>query len=263
MTTRSSRSRTNGGNVRTHGRTGEIFYPETDGKPMAESDTNRDELIRQVQTLQHRFRDRPDMYVSGNLLIYYEQGNPRRSVAPDVFVCKGVPKRRRDIYKIWEEGVAPCFVIEVTSPTTRREDQGKKRDLYARLGVQEYILYDPRALYLRPALQGYRLRDGQYERIAPAPDGSLFSEELELRLALVDGLLEFFDPVTGEKLLNPLERAEAEAARADAEAAARRALEQRLAEVERRPRQRETRGPGANGSQPSDDNENEVEGSDA
>ena len=184
---------------------GEVYYPESDGKPMAESDPHRDELTRGVQTLQDAF-GRPDVYVSGNLLIYYEEGNPRASVAPDVLVVKGVPKRQRTIYKLWEEGVAPATVIEVTSPSTRREDLVKKRNLYAQLGVREYFLYDLLAEYLRPALQGFRLEAGEYHPIEPDADGALVSDELDMLLKLVDGRLRFFDWRTGAPLLSQAEQ---------------------------------------------------------
>src|SRR5438094_770635 len=93
-----------------------VHYPESDGKPMAESDLHRKEMTRLIETLDDFFAAGADVYVSGNLLLYYEEGNPRASVAPDVFVVRGVPKRDRPIYKLWEEGAPPTVVIEVTSP---------------------------------------------------------------------------------------------------------------------------------------------------
>ncbi|MGI8424624.1 MAG: Uma2 family endonuclease [Chloroflexota bacterium] len=229
-----------------------VYYPETDGKPMAESDQHRDEMLRLISTLKDAF-PLPDVYVSGNLLIYYEEGNPRASVAPDVFVVLGVPSHRRLIYKLWKEGVPPTFVIEVTSPSTRREDQARKRALYARLGVAEYVMYDPLAEYLRPPLQGYRLEEGDY-RAMPVDDQSrLVSEALNLRLTLQGGALVLFNPITGARLLSAGERADAEAQRADpaaeraaserqradTEAAARRAADRRIAELEALLRARE------------------------
>jgi Uma2 family endonuclease len=223
-----------------------IVYPESDGKPMAESDIHRDEMVRLIYTLQDAFADRADVYVSGNMLLYFEEGNPRASVAPDVMVFKGVAKHRRRIYKLWEERVPPSVVIEVTSPTTRREDRAKKWALYARLGVGEYYLYDPLNEYLRPPLQGYRLDEGEFRAIAPDADGALVSAELDMQFVLVNGELRLSDRRTGANLLSPAERArieaeramieaaraQAEAERAEAEAAARRAAEQRIAELE-------------------------------
>ena len=93
----------------------EIFYPETDGKPMAETDTHRDLMIDLIEALKDFFRDDPLVYVSGNLLIYFQEGDPRVCVAPDVFVVKGVAKKRRRIYKVWEEKKAPDFVLELSN----------------------------------------------------------------------------------------------------------------------------------------------------
>src|SRR3712207_6523600 len=108
---------------------------------MAETETHAAEIIRLILTLRDRYADQPDVYVWGDLLLYYEEGNPRASVAPDVFVALGASREpQRRIYKLWEEGVPPTFVIEVTSPSTRRDDLGRKRELYARMGVAEYLL---------------------------------------------------------------------------------------------------------------------------
>jgi len=220
----------------------EVLYPETDGKPMAETDVHADVLIYLREALKDYFRDKPDVYVAGNLLLYYEEGNPAASVAPDVFVVKGIPKQERRIYKLWEEGKAPDVIIEITSQSTRLEDVGTKRALYALLGVPEYFLYDPLGEYLEPPLQGYRLVEGEYQRLEPTDEGALYSRELGLELRLEDGRLRLVDPATGERLLTPAEaqearRAEAAARQAEAaarraEAAARRAAEERAAQLE-------------------------------
>lgn len=194
-----------------------VHYPETDGKPMAESDLHRIEMVRVIDTLADAFAGRADVYVTGNLLLYYEEGNPRASLAPDAMVVIGVPKTPlRRTYKVWEEGVAPAAVVEVTSPSTRREDLVRKRDLYARLGVQEYYLYDPLAEYLHPALQGYRLEGGTYRPMTPDADGAFLSDALGMRLVLVDGRLRLRDARSGVDLLSPAERAAAADARAAA-----------------------------------------------
>lgn len=95
----------------------DVVYPETDGEPMAETDTHRDLMAEAlIYPLKEYFRDQPDVYVSGNLLLYYEEGNPRASVAPDVFVVFGIPKGKRRIYKLWEEEKAPDVVVESGIP---------------------------------------------------------------------------------------------------------------------------------------------------
>ena len=206
-----------------------IRYPSSDGKPMAENDAQRSAITYGIGALSRHFGDRPDVYVSGDLLIYYEEGDPRVSIAPDVFVVFGVEKRRRPNYRLWEEGRAPAFVIEVASPSTWRDDIGWKRSVYARLGVREYWRYDPAGEHLPVRLQGERLTRAGYVRqpAETAPDGTLTlrSRTLGLELRAAPGReMRFRDPATGQELRSHDEEAEgrleAEARAADAEARA-------------------------------------------
>ncbi|MCC3417359.1 MAG: Uma2 family endonuclease [Microcoleus sp. PH2017_29_MFU_D_A] len=183
----------------------EIEYPSSDGEPMAESDITRDYMTYGVEALKQHFRGRSDVYVSANSFVYYEEGNKSAVVAPDIYVVFGVRKRQRDNYKIWEEaGIAPQFVLEITSETTQDVDQEIKPETYRSLGVREYFQYDPSGDYLNPILQGVRLVNNQYE---PIPVNNiafdtlwLYSEVLGLELHLVSGELRFRNPQTGEFL---------------------------------------------------------------
>ena len=212
-----------------------IDYPSSDGQPMAENDAQRSAIMYGIGALARHFKSRRDVYVSGDLLIYYREGNPRLSVAPDVFVVFGVAKRERPNYKLWEEGRAPAFVLEVASPSTWRDDLGRKRSLYARLGVREYWQYDPTGAHLPARLQGERLTPSGYVRqpAATARDGTLTlrSRTLGLELRATPGReMRFRDPATGCDLLSHDEEAEAR----EAEAEARRAAEARAAAAETR-----------------------------
>ncbi len=141
----------------------DVEYPESDGLPMAESDAARESLIYGVEALSLHFSADPQVYVSGNLFIYFEQGNPKAVVAPDVFVVFGVGNQQRRVYKTWEEGDrVPDFVLEITSKSTASEDQGTKKGLYAYLGVREYFQYDPTGDYLELGLKGFTLHEGNY-----------------------------------------------------------------------------------------------------
>ena len=181
-----------------------VDYPSSDGRPMAESDYQRTPLTYAVDRLRHHFRDRDDVYVSGNLLIYYEEGNVGARVAPDVFVVVGAPNRDRSSYLLWKEPKGPDFVLEITSRRTYREDQGPKRELYRSLRVQEYWQYDPTQDYLRPPLQGLELIGDGYRRLPSRElrDGTLAlaSRVLGLELRLVERGLRFHDPETGQDL---------------------------------------------------------------
>ncbi|HYV36931.1 MAG TPA: Uma2 family endonuclease [Gemmataceae bacterium] len=190
-----------------------IDYPTSDGRPMAETDLHRELMFETIHTLQWWFAADKMAYVSGNLLVFYEPGNRRRHLAPDVFVVKGVPNRKRNHYLIWEEGKGLDAVIELTSQSTREEDIDDKKWLYRDvLRVGEYFLFDPRAEYLNPPLQGFRLVGGDYVPIEPV-EGRLPSEVLGLHLERQGTQLRFWNPVTNQYLptMEERERQQAEA----------------------------------------------------
>ncbi len=168
---------------------------------MAETDLHRQDMVDLIETLQDHFAGDPQVYVTGNLLLYYEEGNPRKHVSPDVFVVHGVPKLPpRDYYLLWKERKAPEVVIEITSKTTRREDQNKKLALYRDvLQVPEYFQFDPTEDYLKPSLQGHRLVDGDYQPI-PLVHGRIPSKILGLHLERDGRALRLYNPATAVRL---------------------------------------------------------------
>lgn len=183
----------------------EVYYPESDGLPMGETDQHITEIMELILLLRERYRNAADVYVGGDMLLYYVEGDPRQRVCPDVFVTFGIPKEPpRRSYFLWKEGRPPSLVVEVTSKGSRHEDVEKK-ELYARLGVEEYFLHDPLGEYLRPSLQGFRLVDGKYDPIAPALDGSLVSETTGLILRREGEGLRLVDAESGQPLLKPSE----------------------------------------------------------
>ena len=230
------------------------MYPSSDGLPLAENDWQLKAIHDAYGALTVRYRNRSNVYVSCDLLIYYEEGDPRKSVAPDVFVVFGAAKDNRMIYKLWEEPKAPDFVLEVASENTWREELGRKRALYAQLGVREYWLFDPKAEYFDPALQGLGLRGGAYRPLpARVENGArtIRSRVLGLDLRIENQTLRFRDFATGERLRSHVEvttaLGDAKTALGDAttalaeartdlaeEKAARRTAEARIAELEAR-----------------------------
>ena len=200
---------------------------------MAETELHLHDMIESIQALEDRFDTQPNVYVCGNLLLYYEEGNPRKHVSPDVLVALGVPKKpARDYYLVWKEGKAPDFVIEITSKSTKREDKNKKFLIYRDiLRVSELFLFDPTEDYLHPPLQGFRLVSGEYLPIEPVA-GRLPSQVVGLHLERDGEKLRLFNPATNKRLPTRLEAREAAERRADEEQ--RRADEaQRRAEDER------------------------------
>jgi Uma2 family endonuclease len=211
-------------------------YPTSDGRPMAETDLHRKLMTTLIHRLETWFANDPMIYVSGNLLLFYARGNKRKHLAPDVFVVKGVEKKLRENYLVWEEGKGPDFIIEVTSSSTRKEDIRKKFELYRDvLKVPEYFLFDPRGDYLKPALRGYRLAGGEYQPIEPERS-RLRSEELGLYLWQDGTDLRIYDAVSHQCLLAREEKSTQDTfARQQAEEA----LEAAKAELDRLRRENE------------------------
>ena len=231
-----------------------VHYPVSDGKPMSESDLHADVSHDLRAVLKVRHIDRPDAYVGGNCFMYPEEGKPKVFVSPDLFVAYGVPEGPpRDVWQVWVEGKVPDFILEVTSRSTRKDDERKKKDFYERYGVPEYWQFDPTGDYLDPILKGRALdADGRYRELELEDrDGGLcgFSEVLGLDLRLEDERLRFFDPKRGEYLLTPVEqlRANEEQRRVNQEQSRaleeqRRALEAAEARIRELERQRRPKG---------------------
>ena len=173
-----------------------LVYPESDGEPMAETGRHVRALLDMIDMIDWHFRDTPDVHVSGNMFLYYEEGNPRKVISPDVFMVRGVGKKELRTYKTWEQQPYLDFVIEFASPSTFTRDFAEKKEIYEQiLQVKEYYIYDPYH-EIQPSFIGFRLVEGSYEEIAFV-EGRLPSETLGLELGERDGALRLYDPVKG------------------------------------------------------------------
>jgi Uma2 family endonuclease len=177
----------------------EIYYPESDGKPMAETDVHRDQMNYLIESLKLFFSNRKIVYISGNIMFYYEEGNPHKSFSPDVMICFGISQEDRRTYKLWEEKQFPQVVFEISSRATWGEDLNKKWFLYQKFGVKEYYIFDPEYDYLPEPLIAYRLKKGELKQVK-VKNGRIFSEELELEIVDTRKGLRLFDPRTKEFL---------------------------------------------------------------
>ena len=153
------------------------------------------------------------------------------------------------MYKLWQEGKAPDFVLEVASPSTASRDEGPKALEYAAIGVREYWRLDPNPArrLMERALRGYCWQAGRYEPVAAVGQGKnemLRSEMLglDLRAAGDDTMtfLVFRDPRTGQEFDGRLETAEQQRRLAEARASAARE-EANVAKVRERAAREEAR----------------------
>jgi Uma2 family endonuclease len=170
-----------------------------------------------INCLRQRYATRNDVYVTGNLLVYYEEGQWGVRLAPDCMVVFGVPPGDRRVFKTWEERAFPSVVFEITSRMTEREDMLIKFRIYESVWrVRELFLFDPTEEYLEPSLLGYRMWRERLVQLRPSA-GRLKSRELGITLERDGERLLLRDAKTGKELLSPVE---AELARLRAEIAA-------------------------------------------
>jgi Uma2 family endonuclease len=189
----------------------EPYYPCSDGAPMGETLVHVEAIMRLHLALQHFFRNRTNVLIASDLFWYWEEGVPASCCAPDTMVVLGVPREDRRSFFSWlEKNPRPDAVFEMASENTWRDNLRAKKDLYERLKVPEYFIFDPLVEYLDPPLRGFRLRGKTYRPLKPAADGSLVSKELGLRLVPEGRMLRLIDVATGEKVPTNEEQVEQE-----------------------------------------------------
>ena len=196
-----------------------IVYPCEDDEPLAETEFQYEPLTYAVAALKAYFGSREDVYAQGDMFVYYRMNDPSSVVAPDVFVVFGAQgNHKRNSWLIWREGGRqPNFVLEVASESTWQWDATGKRDIYARIGVDEYWRFDPTGECFNPPLVGERLVDGEYRTIEVSEDANAIlrghSEVLGLDICVMDELdFRLYDPAASEWLLSYDEQAAALAA---------------------------------------------------
>ncbi len=97
----------------------QLFYPDSDGKPMADNTVQYRWIVRLVANLRYLFKEQT-VFVAGDLLWYPQQVTvpPAPRQAPDAMVVFGRPPGERGSYKQWEEdNIAPQVVFEILSPS--------------------------------------------------------------------------------------------------------------------------------------------------
>ena len=190
----------------------DVEYPE--GRWTAPSLWHGDAVRRASTALDHHFRERSDVIVGMELRVYYERGNNKVWLQPDVQVVFGAERGNRGSYRVWEEGKAPDFVLEVASPSTAEHDAEYKARECAQIGVREYWRLDPLGTSISNPLEGYVTSGGSYGRVQPVEGEGLYLRSyvlaLELRSQRQVGatVLVFRDPITGEEFDGALAESE-------------------------------------------------------
>lgn len=198
----------------------DVFYEQM---VLAREPVVRESALDRIKhLLMYRYGGLADVFISGAFYICYDKSDGNRRLQPDCIIVFDVDAEaiRYNLpnYWIWEVGKSPDFVIEIASPSTASNDLGRKRDLYAELGITEYWRFDPTGgeLYGQP-LAGERLVDGEYQPYELRVDGDgsakRYSELLDLDFYWDGEGFDVLDPETG-KTIDMLET-EREARQAD------------------------------------------------
>jgi Uma2 family endonuclease len=202
---------------------GQDELPYEDGMPL-ETSKHREQMNLLIETIRHHLHPRTDVYVGGNLAVYYSllQARRRDFLVPDVFAARdATPERQRKSWVVWEEeGHTPFLVIELLSESTEENDRGRKKEIYAGLNVVDYVLFDPIDLRLEVLR---RNPDWEWHPVAPV-DGVYPLASLPVGLAVREGTFQGVKDqwlrligADGRVVPTAEERAEAERGRAEAE----------------------------------------------
>lgn len=178
-------------------------YPYSDGHFEMEGDFHSGPLRAVLDALRAVFDGRDDMYFASDMGLFFEKGNRRAVVVPDLVVVFGAARRSRNSLKLWEEPKAPDLVMEVISEDSLGNDMEYKPPLHAALGVTEYWTFDSLGRIPTPII-ARRLNDaGTYDAIPQAPDGTYHSDVLGFDLRADSSGLGARDAATGGCVFDP------------------------------------------------------------
>ncbi len=185
----------------------EFLHPE-EGYHLPNS-TFHDTVIADVcDMLRRRYADDPTVGVFSDLIIVWDHPLMRNN-CPDVCVMFGLDDRNafRETFVVGQESVRPTWILEVVSPAYRHADRVKNVAIYARGGVQEYVIVDRRARrgQVWYEMLGYRLVGGHYQPIPQDSAGWLECRTLGLKITMQGEQIAIQDSETGERLLTSVE----------------------------------------------------------
>lgn len=182
----------------------EIYYPSSDGKPMADSDKQFNLITKTTFGLMKTFKDQnKKAYVAGDLFWYPVEGNPNIRKAPDVLVAVGRPQLPlRKSYLQWkEENITPQIVFEFISDANTKREMAQKHRWYEKYGVEEYYLYD-----LEKCILKVFIRENGKLRLEPGIT-SYTSKLTGIRTSVHKNDLELYHP-NGKPFLSYMELAQ-------------------------------------------------------
>jgi hypothetical protein len=176
----------------------DLLHPEEEDFIVQSREHNADCLYLQSALLR-RLADRPGTDVFHDIRIDW-QVEGLRPHGPDVVVFEGAtgPRVGRGAtFRVVDQAARPLLVIEVTSPSTRRNDLTVKVQEYHRAGVPFYALVDAdedeESGERRVSILGYRWTAEGYLFVPGDKAGRLWLEPVRLWLAGEHGRAAFYN----------------------------------------------------------------------
>lgn len=174
----------------------DLLYPK-EGDFVVNNAAHHDDRCHLMEVFRDRIRGKSGVRVFGDHLIDFGvEGLP--NLGPDVIVLNGEPREWNPyiaVFPVKDMGARPLFVVELTSPTTRKKDLTDKLDLYYRAGVPVYVIVD--LVYgggKSPAgIVAYQAGPTAYELLAPEQNGWVWLEVVEVYLAAENGCVVCYD----------------------------------------------------------------------
>jgi len=132
-----------------------------------------------------------------------------RAFYPDLLVVFDIEDHHRRSWNVFKEKKGLDFALEIVSKSSRRNDQLEKLNLFARLGIPEYFIFDPEKF----TLMGYELKRHKglqkYQKIPANKSKHVFSKILGLALTVENYKLRFvssdgLEVLFGDELINRL-----------------------------------------------------------
>lgn len=113
---------------------------------------------------------RMDWFFGVDMAVYHTTGmSPKVPVVPDAFLSLNVERKKsgksRRSYAVWEEqDTVPIWVLEMVSHQNR-EEYDSKMEVYAKLGVLYYVIYNPEYWQRdrHQPFEVYKLSSGTYQ----------------------------------------------------------------------------------------------------
>ena len=117
-----------------------IYFPEE-----AEVPESKEHLVVRTFLFQLlRFALGPGHTVGSDQFVYWNARDPKRCLAPDVFVCVDMPDSLFRTWQTWDRGRSPDLAVEIVSIHEGDGVQWEEKLVrYHELGVKELVRFDP------------------------------------------------------------------------------------------------------------------------